>query len=89
MRAVMQMKWLTIVMETYCTLSNVTKKLLVFCVSYILAIVFCAAACRICAGRLIDYYTGAALASDLLAAIRPCVGVTVLGSLLTQSASRA
>ena len=89
MRTVMQMKWLTIAFETYGSLSKTTKNLLVFCASYMLAIGFCAAACRICAGWLIGYYTGLQLSADLFAAIRPCVGVAALGVLLTESALRS
>ena len=89
MQTVMQMKWLTVLTETYRTLTDTAKNLLVFCVSYLLATAFFAAACRICAGWLLDYYTAVALSSDMLEAIRPCVGVTALGVLLTQSASSA
>lgn len=87
MQAVMQMKWLNSLAETYGTLADATKNVLVFCVSWLIATLFFAAACRICAGWLVGYCTGIGLCGELLATIRPCVGVTVLGALLTQSAS--
>ena len=88
MRTVMQMKWIHIAAETVSRLSEMTKNLLVFCIVYMLLILFCAAACRICAGGLLGYYTARVLAADLFASIRPCVGVTALGALLTEG-SRA
>ena len=84
MHTVMQMKWLHTTVETVKQLSGVTKNLLIFCGVYMLLILFYAAAIRICAGGLLDYYTARALAADLFASIRPCVGVTVLGTLLTE-----
>ena len=88
MRTVMQMKWIHIATETVSRLSEMTKNLLVFCIVYMLLILFCAAACRVCAGGLLGYYTARVLAADLFASIRPCVGVTALGALLTEG-SRA
>ena len=84
MQTVMQMKWVHSAAETVRQLSSVTKKLLVFCGAYMLLILFCAAACRVCAGGLLGYYTARVLADDLFSCIRPCVGVTTLGSLLTE-----
>lgn len=84
MHTVMRMKWIHTAAETVRGLSDVTKNLLIFCGTYMLLIVFCAAACRICAGGLLGYYTARVLAADLFASIRPCVGVTALGSLLTE-----
>ncbi len=88
MLTVMQMKWIHTAVETVRRLSDATKNLLIFCGMYMLLILFCAAACRICAGGLLGYYTARALAADLFASIRPCVGVTALGALLTEG-SRA
>ena len=85
MLTVMQMKWIHTAAETVNRLSDVTKNLLVFCGTYMLLILFCAAACRVCAGGLLGYYTARVLAADLFASIRPCVGVTALGSLLTEA----
>ncbi len=84
MRKVMQMKWVHTAAETVRQLSDMTKNLLVFCGSYMLLILFCAAACRICAGGLLSYYTARVLAADLFACIRPCVGITALGALLIE-----
>ena len=78
------MKWIHTAAETVSRLSDVTKNLLIFCGVYMMLILFCAAACRICAGGLIGYYSARVLAADLFAAIRPCIGVTVLGALLTE-----
>ena len=80
----MQMKWIHTAVETVRGLSDMTKTVLIFCGVYMLLILFCAAACRVCAGGLLGYYTARVLAADLFAAIRPCVGVTALGSLLTE-----
>lgn len=78
------MKWIHTTAETVRQLSSVTKKLLIFCGTYMLLILFCAAACRVCAGGLLDYYTARVLSADLFASIRPCVGVTALGALLME-----
>lgn len=85
MQTVMRMKWIHIAVETVRQLSEATQTMLIFCGMYMLTILFCAAACRICAGGLLGYYTARVLAADLIASIRPCVGVTALGTLLTES----
>lgn len=84
MQSVMHMKWIHTAAETVRQLSEITKNILVFCSVYIMLIVFFAAAFRICAGTLLGYYTARVLAADLIASIRPCVGVTALGALLTE-----
>ena len=84
MQKVMHMKWVHTAAETVRQLSDVTKNLLIFCGTYMLLILFCAAACRVCAGGLLGYYTARVLCADLFAAIRPCVGITALGTLLTE-----
>ncbi len=84
MQTVMQMKWLHTAAETVRRLSSVTQNLLIFCGMYMLLILFCSIACRVCAGSLLGYYTARVLAADLFAAIRPCVGVTALGTLLVE-----
>ncbi|MBQ7541073.1 MAG: hypothetical protein IJT44_02145 [Clostridia bacterium] len=83
------MKWIRSAAETYRTLSETTKKLLTFCAVYMLLILFCAAAVRLCAGGLMGYYTAVRLSADLLGAVRPCVGVTALGALLVEGVLRA
>lgn len=84
MQTVMHMKWIHTAVETVRDLSPVTQNLLIFCVRYMLLILFFAAACRVCAGGLLGYYTARALAADLFASIRPCVGITALGTLLIE-----
>ena len=87
MQTVMHMKWLHTAAQTVRALSEATKNLLVFCTSYMLLILVCAAAIRICAGWLLGYYTAVQLSADLLETIRPCVGVTALGALLLEGMS--
>ena len=89
MQTVMQMKWFRSAAETYRTLSDTTKKLLTFCAGFMLLILFSAAAVRVCAGGLLNYYTAVRLSADLFGAVRPCVGVTALGALLVEGALRA
>ncbi len=84
MQTVMHVKWIHTAVETVENLSSVTQNLLIFCGTYMLLILFCAAACRVCAGGLLSYYTARMLAADLFASIRPCVGVTALGTLLIE-----
>ena len=84
MQTVMQVKWIHTAVDTVSRLSDTTKNLLIFCGTYMLLILFCAAACRVCAGGLLGYYTARILCADLFAAIRPCVGVTTLGALLIE-----
>lgn len=84
MLTVMQMKWVHTAAETVRQLSDTTKNLLVFSGVYMLLILFSAAAMRICAGGLLGYYSAHILAADLFASIRPCIGVTAFGTLLTE-----
>ena len=84
MLTVMQMKWVHTAAETVRQISDLTKTMLIFCGTYMLMILFCAAACRICAGGLLGYYTARLLAAGLLSSIRPCIGVTALGALLIE-----
>lgn len=84
MQTVMRMKWIHTAVETVRQLSDMTKNLLIFCGVYMMLILFYAAAFRICAGSLLGYYTARVLAADLIASIRPCVGITALGSLLSE-----
>lgn len=78
------MKWVRTLSEVYNNLQKQTKFLLKLCGLYILTLTVCCIACRICAGHLLGYYTAVTLAENFFAAIRPCVGVTALGSLLME-----
>ena len=84
MHTVMHMKWIHTFTETVRQLSSVTQNLLIFCGVYMLLILFSAAACRLCAGGLLGYCTARILAADLFSTIRPCAGLTVLGTLLVE-----
>ena len=88
MRMVMRMKWLQTTYDVYDGLQKQTKTMLRFCGSYLYMIVLCAIAMRICAGGLMEYYTALAHCGELLQALRPCVGVTALGALLTEAAGK-
>ena len=78
------MKTLQFVADVYQNLQEHTKTLLRFCGSYLYAICLCAAALRICAGWWMEYSAAVFHSAELLAALRPCIGVTALGALLLE-----
>lgn len=74
--------------EVYNCLQPRTKTLLRFGGNYIYMICLSAIAMRICAGGIIEYYTALTHCTEMLTAIRPCVAVLALGTLLSECASR-
>ena len=84
MRMVMQMNKIKMMLQSFQTIHVQTKRLLRFCTLYTLIIVFTSLALCLLAGRGINYYAAMLWAKDLFATVRPCVGITALGGLLTE-----
>lgn len=76
------------IIETYNSLHERTKAVLIFCLVYITVTATCAAACYISAGTFIGYYSGIMLADAFIACTKSCIGITALGALLIEYASK-
>ena len=76
------------IFETYNSLHNRTKAVLIFCCVYILLTATCAAVCYIGAGTLFGSYSAFYLANDFITATKSCIGITAFGAVMIEYASK-